>query len=183
MEPKIFRMLVSIKNKKNYDVVSVLYLVGPKNPFPTWNIDPAGYLLKRSFHVFLDDRYKICCMIIWQVRVTSRVNISCREWVFLANQRYRRLTTSYFFIFDRKQHPKNIWFHGCWNHPWLRFFNAFNSGQMFPKILQILFFCCFLLCAQNLGVVCNFLIFNILQTKGINSRFTQYDSNTICAPS
>ena len=49
--------------------------------------------------------------------------------------------------------------------------NAFNSGQMFPKILQILFFC-FLLCAQNLGVVCNFLIFNILQTKGINSRFT-----------
>ena len=30
----------------------------------------------------------------------------------LANQRYRRLTISYFF-FDGKQHPKNIWFRGC----------------------------------------------------------------------
>ena len=22
-----------------------------------------------------------------------------------------------FLIFDGKQHPKNIWFHGCLNHP------------------------------------------------------------------
>ena len=36
----------------------------------------------------------------------------------LANQKYRRLITSlFYFIFDGKQHTKNIWFH----HPWLLF--------------------------------------------------------------
>ena len=31
---------------------------------------------------------------------------------FLTHQRNRRLKTSYFLIFDGKQHPKNIWFYG-----------------------------------------------------------------------
>ena len=30
-----------------------------------------------------------------------------------------------FSIFDGKQHPKKIWFRGCYNHPWLLFLISF----------------------------------------------------------
>ena len=52
--------------------------------------------------------------------ITDRVNISWRERVVWSTgtgglQNHKCL------IFDVKQHPKNIWFHGCQNHPWLLF--------------------------------------------------------------
>ena len=50
MEPNIFRMLFLSKIKNLWCCKTPVPWVGPKNPFPTWDIDPAGYLLKRSFH-------------------------------------------------------------------------------------------------------------------------------------
>ena len=53
--------------------------------------------------------------------ITSRVNISCREQVFWPTKGTGGLQHHKFLIFEGKHHPKNIWFHGCWNHPWLLF--------------------------------------------------------------
>ena len=40
-------------------------------------------------------------------------NISCREWVFWPTKGTGGLQHHIFFIFNGKQHPKNIWFRGC----------------------------------------------------------------------
>ena len=40
-------------------------------------------------------------------------NISCREWVFWPTKGTGDLQHHKVLIFDGKQHPKNIWFHGC----------------------------------------------------------------------
>jgi hypothetical protein len=45
--------------------------------------------------------------------ITSHVNISWREQVACPTKGTGGLQHHYFFIFDGKQHPKNIWFHGC----------------------------------------------------------------------
>jgi hypothetical protein len=45
--------------------------------------------------------------------INSRVNISCRERVFWPTKGTGGLQHHIFLIFDGKQHPKNIWFHGC----------------------------------------------------------------------
>ena len=45
--------------------------------------------------------------------ITSRVNISCSGRVFWPTKGTRGLQHHEFLIFDGKQHPKNIWFHGC----------------------------------------------------------------------
>ena len=45
--------------------------------------------------------------------ITSRVNISRRELVFWPTKCTGGLQNHIFFIFDGKQHPKNIWFCGC----------------------------------------------------------------------
>ena len=50
MEPNIFRMLFLSKIKNLWCCKTPVPWVGPKHPFPTWDIDPVGYLLKRSFH-------------------------------------------------------------------------------------------------------------------------------------
>ena len=63
-------------------------LVVQKNLFSTWNIDTACYYWKHLKKVFSV--------------ITGCVNISCREQVFLAHQRFRRLTTSWIFDFWRK---------------------------------------------------------------------------------
>ena len=44
--------------------------------------------------------------------ITSHVNISWREWVVWPTKGKGGLQHP-FLIFDGKQHPKNIWFHGC----------------------------------------------------------------------
>ena len=43
---------------------------------------------------------------------------SCRAWHGFFSQ--PKVQEAY-IIFDEKQHPKNIWFCGCSNHPWLLF--------------------------------------------------------------
>ena len=63
-------------------------LVDHKYLFSTWNIDTACYYWKHLKKVFSV--------------ITGCVNISCREQVFLAHQRFRRLTTSWIFDFWRK---------------------------------------------------------------------------------
>ena len=63
-------------------------MVDQKNLFSTWNIDTACYYWKHLKKVFSV--------------ITGCVNISCREQVFLAHQRFRRLTTSWIFDFWRK---------------------------------------------------------------------------------
>ena len=63
-------------------------LVDQKHLFSTWNIDTACYYWKHLKKVFSV--------------ITGCVNISCREQVFLAHQRFRRLTTSWIFDFWRK---------------------------------------------------------------------------------
>jgi hypothetical protein len=45
--------------------------------------------------------------------ITSRVNISWRGRVFWPTKGTGGLQHHEFFIFDGKQHPKNIWFRGC----------------------------------------------------------------------
>ena len=45
--------------------------------------------------------------------VTSRVNISWRERIFWPTKGTAGLQHHIFWIFDGKQHPKNIRFHGC----------------------------------------------------------------------
>ena len=76
-EPNFLGCCFPSKIKKIWCCKPPVPLVGPKNPFPTWNIDLAGYLLKTREKTF-----------------SVSNNISCREQVFWANQRYRRLTTS-----------------------------------------------------------------------------------------
>ena len=44
--------------------------------------------------------------------ITSRVNISCRGQVVWPTKGTGGLKHNKFLIFDGKQHPKNIWFHG-----------------------------------------------------------------------
>ena len=56
--------------------------------------------------------------------ITSGVNISCREQVFWPTKDTGGLQHHKFLNFEGKHHPKNIWFHGCWNHPWLLFLNS-----------------------------------------------------------
>jgi hypothetical protein len=51
---------------------------------------------------------KTCLFQAFSV-ITTRVNISWRAGVFWPGG----LQHHNFFIFDGKQHPKNIWFHGC----------------------------------------------------------------------
>ena len=45
--------------------------------------------------------------------ITSHVNISWRERVVWPTKGTGGLQHHKFLIFDGKQHPKNIWFHGC----------------------------------------------------------------------
>ena len=58
--------------------------------------------------------------------ITSRVNISCRELVFWQTKGAGGLKHHIFLFFDGKQHPKNIWFRGCENHPWILFVKVFT---------------------------------------------------------
>ena len=44
--------------------------------------------------------------------ITNHVNISWREQVVWPTKGTRGLQRHKFLIFDGKQHPKNIWFHG-----------------------------------------------------------------------
>ena len=45
--------------------------------------------------------------------ITSQVNISWRERVAWPTKGTGDLQHHKSLIFDGKQHPKNIWFHGC----------------------------------------------------------------------
>jgi hypothetical protein len=49
--------------------------------------------------------------------ITSHVNISWRERVVWPTKGTGGIQHHRFLIFDGKQHPKNIWFRGCLNHP------------------------------------------------------------------
>ena len=97
IEPNIFRMLFSIKNKKIRCCKPPEPLVGPKNPSSPWNIDTPGYYWKH-----LPKAFSV---------ITSSVSISWRGRVFLAHQRDSR-QHHIFLIFDGNQHPKSIWLGG-----------------------------------------------------------------------
>ena len=45
--------------------------------------------------------------------IARHVIISWREWVVWPTKGTGGLQSHKFLIFDDKQHPKNIWFHGC----------------------------------------------------------------------
>ena len=46
--------------------------------------------------------------------IKSSGNISCRGRFFFCKPKVQKAyNIIFFFIFDGKQHPKNIWFHGC----------------------------------------------------------------------
>jgi hypothetical protein len=49
--------------------------------------------------------------------INSHVNISWRQRVVLSTKGTGGIQHHEFFIFDGKQHPKNILFRGCLNHP------------------------------------------------------------------
>ena len=76
---KYFQYAVFLQKSKIHDVVSLLNLWWAKKTCYYWKH------LKKGFSV-----------------ITGCVNISCREQVFLAHQRFIRLTTSWIFDFWRK---------------------------------------------------------------------------------
>ena len=77
---KYFKDAVFHQKSKIYDVVSLLYHWLAKEPVLYMKYWQGCLLLKMPENDFS--------------RITSRVNLSFRERVVLANQRYRRLTTS-----------------------------------------------------------------------------------------
>ena len=96
---KYFQYAVLLQKSNIYDVLSLLNLrLAKKKLFLYMKYWHGWLLLKMHQKVFSV--------------ITSCVNISRGEQVFLAHQRFRRLTTSWFFDFWWK-HPEYILFHWC----------------------------------------------------------------------
>ena len=85
MEPNIFRMVFSIKNKKNYDVLSLLYLWWAKKPVLSMKYWHGWLLLKMAFSAFSV--------------ITSHVNNSWREQVVWPTKGTGGLQHHNFFYF------------------------------------------------------------------------------------
>ena len=94
---KYFEEAVFHQKSKIYDVVSLLYLWLAKKPILSMKYWYGWLLLKMpSEGVFSNNG----------------------EDNFLGPTKGTGgLQHHKFLIFDGKQHPKNIWFHGCLNHP------------------------------------------------------------------
>ena len=89
--PPLQTSLVFHQKSKIYDVVCLMFLWWVKKPVLSMNCWHGWLLLKTTS--------------------SQPCQYFMERTGFLAQQTYRRLTKSW--IFDGKQHPKNIWFHRC----------------------------------------------------------------------
>ena len=116
---RYFQDAVFHQESKICNVVSLLYLWLPKKPVLYMKYWQGWFLLENNFSV-----------------ITSRVNISCRARVFWPAKGTGGLQHHKFSIFDGKQHPENIWFRGCLNHPWLLFLNICSRTEYFYTFIS-----------------------------------------------